>query len=578
MPSTPEQPILPARRGLVARVLLVALNLALAAAALWLGMAIPSYFRSVSPLVLEAAAAGSPGLLEQADEQLQAGRPGLAGALLQAHAATGAAPDAAATARLRQLLEANPRYRWSGGPAPFYEQFLELAPHLRADETAVIPALLPAAHRQVLLRFLRQSPNQNVHHILGTRELAGWQRFYPVYSTSGHPLEATVLAAALLEQAGALPDGLRRGLLDAIAAAGESSPADPRALEEIESIYIGLLTLGRHADWLQLRDILGRLESTRDLLFVTKAVQEDPARLALTLAALRNSRATGPLIAYLLRHRERGWESLTTALGMGRGAVEALVQFDKPVYHPPRLWRALPQAVRGSQEAFKGFAETMPGIAIAARAAAFALCGFFLVGVLRVLVLRRPPRTDQRRRVLINLDSLVGGVLVMLLVWVMIEPGLLEFRPNEQGTLQIRLARILPQDTLSPTESESASAMIDQVTILILLLFLVMQLLVFIFGLLKIADVRRQAVPAEVKIRLLDNEDSLFDLGLYVGLGGTVASLILVVLNFVDASLMAAYASTLFGIIFVAILKVGFLRPFRRQLILLRNSEPRRPS
>ena len=66
----------------------------------------------------------------------------------------------------------------------------------------------------------------------------------------------------------------------------------------------------------------------------------------------------------------------------------------------------------------------------------------------------------------------------------------------------------------------------------------------------------------------MDNEENLFDLGLYVGLGGTVLSLILVVLNIVDASLMAAYASTLFGIIFVAILKVGFVRPSRRKLIL----------
>ena len=50
-----------------------------------------------------------------------------------------------------------------------------------------------------------------------------------------------------------------------------------------------------------------------------------------------------------------------------------------------------------------------------------------------------------------------------------------------------------------------------------------------------------------------------------------MASLTLVVLNIVDASLMAAYASTLFGIIFVAILKIGFLRPFRRRLILGQN-------
>jgi len=59
MASTPEQPSRPERRSLLARLLLVVLNLGLAAGALWLGMAIPSYFRSVSPLVLEAAARNS---------------------------------------------------------------------------------------------------------------------------------------------------------------------------------------------------------------------------------------------------------------------------------------------------------------------------------------------------------------------------------------------------------------------------------------------------------------------------------------------------------------------------------------
>ena len=162
---------------------------------------------------------------------------------------------------------------------------------------------------------------------------------------------------------------------------------------------------------------------------------------------------------------------------------------------------------------------------------------------------------------------MVGAVLVTMLVWVLIEPGLLDFRPNEEGTLQIKLAQTVPDDTLETTEN-AVTTMIDQVTILVLLMFFVIQMLVFILCLLKIAEIRRQGIGPDVKLKLLDNEENLFDLGLYVGLGGTVASLILVVLNIVDASLMAAYASTLFGIIFVATLKIGYLRPYRRRLIL----------
>ena len=201
------------------------------------------------------------------------------------------------------------------------------------------------------------------------------------------------------------------------------------------------------------------------------------------------------------------------------------------------------------------------------RALAFGLCGVCLAGILRLLIAGPAPSRSGTRRFLLSLDSAIAGVLVMLLLWILIEPGLLDFRPNEQGSLQLNLAAVMPEAGAADA-SESETTMIDQVTILVLLLFLVLQLLVFVFGLLKIAEVRKRPVRSRVKMHLLDNEENLFDLGLYVGLGGTVGSLILVVLNVVDASLMAAYASTLFGIIFVAILKVGFLRPFRRQLIL----------
>ena len=565
MATTPAEPRRPFHQSIWYKIPMAGLHLILAAGALWLGMSIPSYFRSVSPLVLEAAADGTPNLIDQATDQLQSGRPGLALPLLAL------AGDKDGTSSLREqaeaLVAANPSYRWSGGPAPFYEQFLRQAGFLRDDEVAVIPTLLPGEHRRQLLGFLEQSPNRNVGRILQTRQLDGWTRFYPVNSTSGQPLEATILATALLEQAGALPEELRVTLFGIIEAALDG---EEKATPPLESFYISILTLGRRANWIQLRTLIEASRTPDQLLFAAQALQKEPARMPVLLAASLNADSNAALVGYLHRHGDRGWEGVASALRMGRGAFGSLLAFDKPLYIPPGFWLRLPAEVRESQDSFKAFAEGFPMLAIAARVLAFSLCGFFLVGILRVIILGRRQRASHERRVLINLDSLVGGVLVTLLVWVLIEPGLMDFRPNELGSLQIKLAQVLPEDSLSTTEN-AVSKMIDQVTILVLLLFFIAQLLVFIFGLLKITEIRRQNLGPEVKLHLLDNEEVLFDLGLYVGLGGTVASLILVVLNIVDASLMAAYASTLFGIIFVAILKIGFLRPFRRRLILGQN-------
>ena len=53
-----------------------------------------------------------------------------------------------------------------------------------------------------------------------------------------------------------------------------------------------------------------------------------------------------------------------------------------------------------------------------------------------------------------------------------------------------------------------------------------------------------------------------------VGLGGTVLSLILLlVLDVKQDALIGAYTSTLFGILFVAGLKIFIVRPFRNDLL-----------
>ena len=110
--------------------------------------------------------------------------------------------------------------------------------------------------------------------------------------------------------------------------------------------------------------------------------------------------------------------------------------------------------------------------------------------------------------------------------------------------------------------------MTDKLATLSLLIFFVLQASIYVFCRMKLAEIRRQTLPSRLKLRLLENEDNLFDAGLYFGFVGTVASLILVSIGIIKFSLMAAYSSTAFGIIFVSILKIFHVRPYRRRLIL----------
>ena len=75
--------------------------------------------------------------------------------------------------------------------------------------------------------------------------------------------------------------------------------------------------------------------------------------------------------------------------------------------------------------------------------------------------------------------------------------------------------------------------------LLTLLLFFVLQALIYIACLVKLAEIRRQRVPPRVQLKLLENEDHLFDAGLYLGFCGTIVSLILVSMSVIQFSLMA---------------------------------------
>jgi hypothetical protein len=114
-------------------------------------------------------------------------------------------------------------------------------------------------------------------------------------------------------------------------------------------------------------------------------------------------------------------------------------------------------------------------------------------------------------------------------------------------------------------------------SLLTLLLFFVLQALIYTACLVKLAEIRRQRVPARMKLKLLENEDHLFDAGLYVGFAGTIISLIMVSMGVIKPSLMAAYSSTSFGIIFVSIFKIFHLRPERRRLLLTAETESPQP-
>lgn len=81
-----------------------------------------------------------------------------------------------------------------------------------------------------------------------------------------------------------------------------------------------------------------------------------------------------------------------------------------------------------------------------------------------------------------------------------------------------------------------------------------------------LGGIKRAAESAEIKLKRLSNADIFLDLPLYVGLFGSVASFMVMTFS-PSSSQLIAYSSTLIGIIFSTIMRIGLLYPQRAQLL-----------
>jgi hypothetical protein len=163
----------------------------------------------------------------------------------------------------------------------------------------------------------------------------------------------------------------------------------------------------------------------------------------------------------------------------------------------------------------------------------------------------------------------LGFLLVVLLFS---EPFLASESQKVEFPFRLRLPSV---GAAAPAGLIAAKASVmNYLSLLTLLLFFVLQGLIYTACLFKLSEIRRQKTGPRMKLKLLENEDHLFDAGLYLGFVGTIISLILVSLGVIKPSLMAAYSSTSFGIIFVSVFKIFNLRPVRRRLILEAEATP----
>jgi len=527
------------------------------------GLLIPAYLRAVDASVIEKAGRSTTALLGQGRALAEAKKLGAAQMLMRAARTAGIPGWDRLGETITNLARQNPAALVWGDDSRMENLFAGNAQALEAGAGPFTDFIIHQENRDAALAHLRDSPSSVVQELLRTRALNNTVLFPPSSSASGQAFDVALLECGLLLDGGHLSAGMSDGIYLSASAANRGGNSEP-----LEQVLLDFMSLGERLDWDQLVAFVAPIGDAGTLHQLAGQARTAGGQLPVLFAAVQLSGKPAGVASYLAKFSQTGLTDLGASLHYGAGGVGELVQRGQRLFSSDLERRVTAFNPFGTFfHLAAGVSFQRPGLALALKWFCYLLGGFFLAGALHfarpvVSSLERPLQVRGFHLVREFLFSL-GFLLVVLLLS---EPFLAQ--ESQKGGFSFPLQLPMAGGVVPAGIAGIKQTIMNPIILLTLLVFFVLQALIYMACLLKLAEIRRQQVPPRMKLKLLENEDHLFDAGLYLGFVGTIISLIIASLGLVKFSLMAAYSSTSFGIIFVVIFKIFHLRPARRKLLL----------
>ena len=520
------------------------------------GWMIPSRFKSIPRSILSEAGARSESFVDLAQTAIEEENYGIAEMNLEVAKLNLAAEWEVLDEILSQAKEENPvLYRW-GVWDPFLDAALKDIP--LSDYSAqpgILGVGLSNACRRSLVGLLENSRDSTVKSLLDAGELSTYKRLFPVSSVSGKSLESTLVSIGLLVQGDRLTPSLKRELRSRLASALASGDVAP-----VEDFFLDTLSLARTLNWSQFRSLFEKIQDLNTISRLRYAFHRRSDKVPLIFVSSTVAESPQQVMDYLGLYGDEGVEALESAVSFGVGAMQMLVREKLPLERAKSV-----AAVSSFKSYLIGFSLQNPGFSLVLKYSLFffgALLAFWGSSVLtRSYRESSPPLLSVVQRLFVSLVSVI--ILVVLS-----EPHLARSDASQGYSFKFVLpvlAEVNGETIIIETEPTTS---MEPTTLLSVSFFFILQILVFLICLLKVRQIEREDIDSLVKLRLMENEENLFDSGLYVGIAGTCISLVLQVLGLIEANLIAAYSSNLFGILGVAIVKIRLVRPYKNKLIM----------
>jgi len=514
---------------------------------------LPVSLKSVSKALLRSAGEGTPSVAAFGRDLVDSEKIGPAALFLDVARSI---DDPRAPALARSLGDLSARQpslaAWGGWDASLDPIFNLRQRATRAASTPIVNFLIPEHAREAVRAYLVNSGSLGVQAVLKTRDVASTGRFVPASRPGGQPLDALILLTGLLYQGEHLSPTLQREVRSLAETAVQRNE-----LGDLEGFYMDLLSLGRRLDWTQLTELLGRTDSVRTVGEYAHLSRVAPDQLPFIYTAALLSNSADQVATYLIRYGKAGSEDLRTALADGQGAVNLLLQRAVPVNRSPGP----------AMGAAAALVLEHPRLMLSVKYAGYFLGLFLLLRGLDLWIVA-PAGTVAESGAQQHVRAGVLAVVMSALLIVATEPFLLKAAPASEYRVRLSIPMLAATSTQSAPPQKSKPVTMEASTLVSIGVFAALQVAMYMACLRKIREIENQEVSTQLKLRLMENEENLFDSGLYVGMMGTAAALVLQVIGVIEPNLLAAYLSNLFGIICVALVKIRHVRGFKRRLIL----------
>jgi hypothetical protein len=522
------------------------------------GLLVPAHLRAVDASVVLSAGRTGDALLERAKILVDADRLGAAQLLVSA-ARTAEMPG---WDRLGESLT----NRATQNPGALFWGNDEGAKNLFNAQTAgdsFSSFIVQQENREAALAHLNNSTSSAVQELLRCRALNHTVLFPPSSSVAGQAFDAVVAECGLLLDGHRLTPALSGQIQQLAEQANHGGGSQP-----LEQVLMDFGSLGERLNWDQLTAFVGEISDPDVLHQLAAQMINAGDRLPVLFAAVQLSGQPAAVAGYAAKFPKTGLQDISAGLWYGANGVKALAGSGQRFYRSNVLRRVTARNPFGAVYYFAANRSLQnPGLVLAAKWLCYLGAGFFFAAALHF---SRPPVSPLEQSLQVRGFHLFREFLFslgfLLVVLLLSEPFLAQ--ESQTGGFSLRLHLPMTGGAVPAGIAGIKQTVMNPTILLTLLVFFVLQALIYISCLVKLAEIRRQQVPPRMKLKLLENEDHLFDAGLYLGFVGTIISLIIASMGLVKFSLMAAYSSTSFGIIFVVIFKIFHLRPARRKLLM----------